>query len=107
MTGKIKKNALAGIRGIRVPHQRWFGLYRNIFTNATWLDPAAATEAEEFFEIYNLPVVVIPTNKKMIRNDFNDQIFRTEKEKNSAIIKKIIDRHSERELIRKNKTKII
>ena len=34
-------------------------------------------------------VVVIPTNKKMIRKDFNDQIFRTEEEKNNAIIKKI------------------
>ena len=41
----------------------------------------AATEAEEFFEIYKLPVIIIPTNKKMIRNDLNDQIFRTEKEK--------------------------
>ena len=41
-------------------------------------------------EIYNLPVVVIPTNKKMIRNDFNDQIFRTESE-NEAIVNKIID----------------
>ena len=38
-----------------------------------------------------LPVVVIPTNKKMIRKDLNDQIFRTENEKNDAIIKKIID----------------
>ena len=34
-------------------------------------------------------MVIIPTNKKMIRKDFNDQIFRTEVEKNSAIIKKI------------------
>ena len=40
-----------------------------------------------------LPVVVIPTNKKMIRKDFNDQIFRTEKEKNIAIIKKINELH--------------
>ena len=34
----------------------------------------ALTESEEFFEIYNLPVVSIPTNKKMIRKDSNDQI---------------------------------
>ena len=34
-------------------------------------------------------MVVIPTNKKMIRKDYNDQIFRTEKEKNNAIINKI------------------
>ena len=45
------------------------------------------------FEIYNLPVVVIPTNKKMIRKDYNDQIFRTEIEKNNAIIKKIKEMH--------------
>jgi preprotein translocase subunit SecA len=53
----------------------------------------AATESEEFYEIYNLPVVVIPTNKKMIRKDYNDQIFRTENEKNDAIINKIIQCH--------------
>merc|ERR1711991_486163 len=41
----------------------------------------------------NLAVVVIPTNKEMIRKDFNDLIFRTEDEKNEAIIKKIIERH--------------
>ena len=54
---------------------------------------SAAPESEEFFEIYNLPVVVIPTNKEMIRKDFNDLIFRTEKEKNDAIIEKIIERN--------------
>ena len=53
----------------------------------------AATEAEEFFEIYNLPVVIIPTNNPMIRKDYNDQIFRTEEEKNQAIIKKIVESH--------------
>ena len=36
---------------------------------------------------------MIPTNKKMIRNDLNDQIFRSEKEKNNAIIKKIKELH--------------
>ena len=40
-----------------------------------------------------MPVVVIPTNKEMIRKDFNDLIFRTEKEKNDAIIEKIIERN--------------
>ena len=39
----------------------------------------------------NLPVVSIPTNKKMLRKDFNDQIFRTEKEKYNAITNKIIE----------------
>ena len=51
----------------------------------------ALTESQEFFEIYNLPVVTIPTNKKMIRKDWNDQIFRTEIEKNNAIVSKIAE----------------
>ena len=72
-----------------ITYQNYFKLYKKI----SGCTGTAATEAEEFFEIYNLPVVVIPTNKKMIRNDFNDQIFRTEKEKNNAIIKKIIELH--------------
>ena len=41
----------------------------------------AMTEAEEFFDIYKLNVVSIPTNRPQLRKDFNDQIFRTEKEK--------------------------
>ena len=49
------------------------------------------TESEEFFDIYKLNVVSIPTNKKMLRKDFNDQIFRTEKEKYNAITDKIIE----------------
>ena len=51
----------------------------------------AVTESEEFFEIYNLLVVVIPTNKKMIRKDWNDQIFRTASEKDQAIVRKVIE----------------
>ncbi len=72
-----------------ITYQNYFKLYKKI----SGCTGTAATESEEFFEIYNLPVVVIPTNKKMVRNDLNDQIFRTEKEKNFSIIKKIIDCH--------------
>ncbi len=68
-----------------ITYQNYFKLYKKI----SGCTGTAATEAEEFFEIYNLLVVVIPTNKKMIREDFNDQIFRTEKEKNFSIIRKI------------------
>ncbi len=70
-----------------ITYQNYFKLYSKI----AGCTGTAATESEEFFEIYNLNVVVIPTNKKMIRKDFNDQIFRTEEEKNNAIIKKIKD----------------
>ena len=72
-----------------ITYQNYFKLYKKI----SGCTGTAATEAEEFFEIYNLPVVIIPTNKKMIRQDFNDQIFRTEEEKNDAIIKKIKNCH--------------
>ena len=72
-----------------ITYQNYFKLYKKI----SGCTGTAATESEEFFEIYNLNVIVIPTNKKMIRKDFNDQIFRTEAEKNNAIIKKIKDCH--------------
>ena len=68
-----------------ITYQNYFKLYEKI----CGCTGTAVTESEEFFEIYNLPVVVIPTNKEMIRKDYNDQIFRTEIEKNQAIIKKI------------------
>jgi preprotein translocase subunit SecA len=68
-----------------ITYQNYFKLYKKI----SGCTGTAATEAEEFYEIYNLPVVVIPTNNPMIRKDYNDQIFRTEEEKNQAIVKKI------------------
>ena len=49
----------------------------------------AMTEAEELFDIYKLKVISIPTNRAMVRNDKNDQIFRTEEEKNFAILNKV------------------
>ena len=72
-----------------ITYQNYFKLYNKI----SGCTGTAATESEEFFEIYNLNVIVIPTNKEMIRKDFNDQIFRTEEEKNNAIIKKIKECH--------------
>ena len=48
----------------------------------------ALTESEEFFDIYKLNVISVPTNNEMIRKDLNDLIFRTEKEKYEAITKK-------------------
>ncbi len=72
-----------------ITYQNYFKLYRKL----AGCTGTAVTESEEFFEIYNLSVVVIPTNKEMIRNDFNDLIFRTEEEKNLAIINKIIEQN--------------
>ena len=72
-----------------ITYQNYFKLYKKI----SGCTGTAVTESEEFYEIYNLPVVVIPTNKEMIRKDLNDLIFRTELEKNDAIINKIVERH--------------
>ena len=74
-----------------ITYQNYFKLYDKI----SGCTGTAATESQEFYEIYNLIVVIIPTNKKMIRNDWNDQIFRTELEKNKAIINKIIECHKQ------------
>jgi len=70
-----------------ITYQNYFKLYSKL----AGCTGTAATESEEFYEIYKLPVVVIPTNKKMIRQDSNDQIFRSLKEKDEAIINKIIE----------------
>jgi len=70
-----------------ITYQNYFKLYLKL----AGCTGTATTESEEFFEIYRLPVIAIPTNKKMIRSDWNDQIFRSLKEKDHAIIKKIIE----------------
>jgi len=70
-----------------ITYQNYFKLYSKI----SGCTGTATTEAQEFYEIYDLQVVSIPTNKKMIRKDWNDQIFRTETEKNKAIIQKILE----------------
>jgi preprotein translocase subunit SecA len=53
----------------------------------------ADTEATEFAKIYNLDVNVVPTNRKMIRLDYADVVYRTEKEKFAAIVEEIRDCH--------------
>ena len=74
-----------------ITYQNYFKLYHKI----SGCTGTAATESQEFYEIYDLIVVVIPTNKMMIRKDWNDQIFRTELEKNKAIIDKVLECHKQ------------
>ena len=57
------------------------------FIKVSRYDRYSNIRSEEFYDIYKLNVVSIPTNKLMLREDFNDQIFRTEKEKYNAITK--------------------
>ena len=73
-----------------ITYQNYFRLYQKL----SGMTGTALTEAEEFYDIYKLNVIEVPTNRPMIRKDFNDQIFRTEKEKYLAITNKIISCHA-------------
>ena len=67
--------------------QNYFRLYKKL----GGMTGTAETESSEFFEIYSLDVVVIPTNKPIQRHDLNDFVFKTRREKYTAIIGKIIE----------------
>ena len=54
----------------------------------------AETEASEFFDIYKLGVLVIPTNKPVRRKDANDSVYKTKREKYNAVVKEIKDVHA-------------
>jgi len=68
-----------------ITYQNYFRLYSKL----SGMTGTAMTESEEFYDIYKLKTVSIPTNDPLARTDLNDQIFRTEKEKYKAIIEKI------------------
>jgi preprotein translocase subunit SecA len=72
-----------------ITYQNYFRMYLKL----AGMTGTAETEAEEFAKIYNLDVVVIPTNQPMIREDHHDIIFKTEREKFGAIIDEIVDCH--------------
>ena len=68
-----------------ITYQNYFRAYKKL----SGMTGTAKTEADEFFDIYKLEVVEIPTNMKMVRNDYEDEIYRTLNEKYNAIIKLI------------------
>ena len=65
--------------------QNYFRMYNKL----SGMTGTAETEAGEFWNIYKLDVVVIPTNKPIARNDMNDRIYRTKREKYNAVIDEI------------------
>ncbi len=65
--------------------QNYFRMYHKL----SGMTGTAETEAKEFWDIYKLDVVVIPTNRPVIRNDMNDLIYKTKKGKYAAVIDKI------------------
>ena len=72
-----------------VTFQNYFRLYEKL----SGMTGTAATEAEEFHEIYGLGVVEVPTNMPVIRKDEDDQVFRTAREKYAAIVGEIARAH--------------
>ena len=69
--------------------QNYFRMYEKL----AGMTGTAETEAEEFAHIYGLDVVVIPTNRPMIRKDYPDVIYRTEKEKWKSVVNQIAELH--------------
>ena len=72
-----------------ITFQNYFRMYKKL----AGMTGTADTEAEEFGKIYNLDVLVIPTNQPMIRGDFPDVIYKTEKGKFTAALKEIEELH--------------
>jgi preprotein translocase subunit SecA len=72
-----------------ITFQNYFRMYKKL----AGMTGTADTEAVEFQQIYNLQVVVIPTNREMIRIDHHDAIYKTEGEKFDAVIEEIKDCH--------------
>lgn len=68
-----------------ITFQNYFRMYKKL----AGMTGTAETEAVEFQKIYNLDVVVIPTHKPMIRIDYPDVIYRTEKEKFRAVVREV------------------
>jgi preprotein translocase subunit SecA len=69
--------------------QNYFRLYDKL----SGMTGTALTEAQEFMKIYEIPVVDIPTNVPMIRDDHNDQIYKTKNGKWKAVVNQITERH--------------
>jgi preprotein translocase subunit SecA len=72
-----------------ITYQNYFRLYEKL----AGMTGTALTEATEFMKIYKLPVVQIPTNMPMVRDDNNDQVYKTKDGKWSAVLREIASRH--------------
>lgn len=67
--------------------QNYFRMYKKL----AGMTGTAATEAQEFHSIYKLAVVVIPTNRPLVRTNYPDMIYKTEREKFKAVVEEIIE----------------
>jgi preprotein translocase subunit SecA len=67
--------------------------YFRMYDKLAGMTGTALTEAVEFMKIYELPVVEVPTNRPMIRSDYNDQVYKTKEGKWTSVSKEIETRH--------------
>ena len=72
-----------------ITFQNLFRIYKKL----SGMTGTADTEAEEFHKTYKLDVVTIPTNKPIRRTDFEDLVYKTEREKFTAVVNEIMDAH--------------
>lgn len=70
--------------------QNYFRMYEKL----TGMSGTVTTEANEFKQIYNLEALEIPTHRPCIRQDFNDEIYMSEREKYNAIVKEVAQEHA-------------
>ncbi|HLS51000.1 MAG TPA: preprotein translocase subunit SecA, partial [Burkholderiaceae bacterium] len=91
--------AVEAKEGVRIQHENQtlasitFQNYFRMYDKLSGMTGTADTEAYEFQQIYGLETVIIPTNRPMVRDDQNDQVFKTDEEKYQAIIADIKDCH--------------
>jgi len=70
-----------------------FQNYFRMYSKLSGMTGTADTEAEEFAKIYNLDVRVVPTNRKMVRTDVEDVVYKTEREKYQAAVEELAELH--------------
>ena len=91
--------AIEAKEGVRVQRESLtlatitFQNYFRMYTKLAGMTGTALTEAEEFYKIYRLDVVAIPTHRTVIREDLPDQIFKSEQAKYRAVVNEIADLH--------------
>ncbi|MDO4565912.1 MAG: preprotein translocase subunit SecA [Oscillospiraceae bacterium] len=76
-----------------ITFQNYFRMYKKL----AGMTGTALTEADEFLEIYGLDVVEIPTNKPMIREDYNDSVYKTEAGKFRAVVEQVEECHERKQ----------
>jgi len=74
-----------------ITFQNYFRMYEKL----SGMTGTAFTESNEFKSIYQLDVVVLPTNRALVRKNYADRIYKTEKEKFNAVVEEIIALHSQ------------